>query len=64
MPTGKTGKSGKGKVGGIRLDDVWIKGRKVILRNVKQADLKRLWSLKYGEANPEWKKWDAPYLSS
>ena len=43
------------------MDDVWIEGSKVILRNVKQADLKRLWSLKYGEADPEWKKWDAPY---
>ncbi|MFD4928825.1 GNAT family N-acetyltransferase [Peribacillus butanolivorans] len=43
------------------MDDVWIKGRNVVLRNVKQDDLKLLWSLKYGEENPEWKKWDAPY---
>lgn len=50
------------EVGGSRLNDVRIEGSKVILRNVKQADLKRLWSLKYGEADPEWKKWDAPYL--
>lgn len=50
------------EVGGSGLDDVRIEGSKVILRNVKQADLKRLWSLKYGETDPEWKKWDAPYL--
>ncbi|PEJ32268.1 GNAT family N-acetyltransferase [Peribacillus butanolivorans] len=43
------------------MDDVWIKGRNVVLRNVKKDDLKLLWSLKYGEENPEWKKWDAPY---
>ncbi|MFC9599885.1 GNAT family N-acetyltransferase [Peribacillus butanolivorans] len=43
------------------MDDVWITGRNVVLRNVKKDDLKLLWSLKYGEENPEWKKWDAPY---
>ncbi|WP_285765991.1 GNAT family protein [Peribacillus sp. SI8-4] len=43
------------------MKDVRIEGNRVRLRNVKEADFKRLWSLKYGEVNPEWKKWDAPY---
>ncbi|MGE7878624.1 GNAT family N-acetyltransferase [Peribacillus muralis] len=44
------------------MEDVRIEGKRVSLRNVKETDLKCLWSLKYGEANPEWKKWDAPYF--
>ena len=43
------------------LIDVLITGKKVRLRNVRQDDLKTLWSLRYGEENPIWKKWDAPY---
>lgn len=44
------------------MKDVLIKGEKVLLRNVQEDDLKDLWSLKYGDENPAWKKWDAPYL--
>ncbi|KWW22444.1 MULTISPECIES: GNAT family protein [Peribacillus] len=44
------------------MEDVRIVGKRVSLRNVKEADFKCLWSLKYGEVSPEWKKWDAPYF--
>ncbi|MFJ7830307.1 MAG: GNAT family N-acetyltransferase [Peribacillus sp.] len=44
--------------------DVLITGKKVRLRNVQQDDLKTLWSLRYGEENPMWKKWDTPYSAN
>lgn len=46
------------------LIDVLITGKKVRLRNVQQDDLKTLWSLRYGEENPLWKKWDTPYSAN
>ncbi|WP_211747612.1 GNAT family protein [Paenibacillus sp. Marseille-Q4541] len=33
----------------------------VVLRTIEEADIEELYHLLYGEANPEWKKWDAPY---
>jgi len=38
-----------------------IEGKVVSLRSVEDDDLFPLWRLIYGEENPEWKKWDAPY---
>lgn len=40
-----------------------IKGEKVVLRQVEKADLPTLWELRYGDPDPEWKKWDAPYFT-
>ncbi|WP_096440114.1 GNAT family N-acetyltransferase [Alteribacter populi] len=34
----------------------------VMIRQIEEADLKRLWELTRKEENPEWKKWDAPYF--
>ncbi len=34
----------------------------MILRSIQESDLPILWSLIYGEENPEWKEWDAPYF--
>lgn len=39
------------------------KDREVVIRPVKEKDLKKLWELIYKEDTPEWKKWDAPYFS-
>ncbi|MBM7553004.1 RimJ/RimL family protein N-acetyltransferase [Thalassobacillus pellis] len=39
----------------------YIPGEKVILRSIKEEDHPYLWKLIYGEQEPEWKKWDAPY---
>jgi RimJ/RimL family protein N-acetyltransferase len=36
-------------------------GEKVNIRTIHEDDLPDLWRLMYGEKNPEWKKWDAPY---
>jgi hypothetical protein len=41
---------------------VYYEGRKVTVRSTEDRDLSILWKLIYGEANPEWKKWDAPYF--
>lgn len=38
-----------------------IEGKAVSLRSIEDDDIFPLWSLIYGEENPEWKKWDAPY---
>lgn len=38
-------------------------GEKVILRPLKTEDLSLLWENIYGESNPEWKEWDAPYFT-
>ncbi|WP_026694959.1 GNAT family N-acetyltransferase [Peribacillus kribbensis] len=40
---------------------VLIQGEKVILRSLEELDAEALWNLKYSAANPEWKRWDAPY---
>ncbi|MFD1954222.1 GNAT family N-acetyltransferase [Paenibacillus thailandensis] len=39
-----------------------IDGKALSLRSVQDDDLFTLWELIYGEAKPEWKKWDAPYF--
>ncbi|WP_223702148.1 GNAT family N-acetyltransferase [Sutcliffiella deserti] len=39
-----------------------INGNKVQLKPVEQEDLPVLWNLIYGEEEPEFKKWDAPYF--
>ncbi|GLX70263.1 GNAT family N-acetyltransferase [Paenibacillus glycanilyticus] len=39
-----------------------INGKRTTLRSVQEEDLYSLWQLKYGEENPEWKQWDAPYF--
>jgi RimJ/RimL family protein N-acetyltransferase len=41
---------------------MYVRGEKVIVRDVEEKDLPTLWELIYGEAEPEWKKWDAPYF--
>ncbi|MFT4417195.1 GNAT family N-acetyltransferase [Fredinandcohnia humi] len=41
---------------------VCLKGIKVRLREIQREDLEILWELRYGDPNPEWKKWDAPYF--
>lgn len=33
----------------------------VTIRPITEQDLHRMWELTFKEANPEWKKWDAPY---
>jgi RimJ/RimL family protein N-acetyltransferase len=39
-----------------------IKGSKVILKPVEKEDLPIYWNIIYGEEDPEFKKWDAPYF--
>lgn len=39
-----------------------IIGHKVDLKPIEDTDLAQLWQLIYGEENPEWKNWDAPYF--
>ncbi|AST90448.1 GNAT family N-acetyltransferase [Sutcliffiella cohnii] len=39
-----------------------IVGEKIILRSVQKEDIQTLWKLRYGEEDPEFKKWDAPYF--
>ncbi|MGL4522390.1 MAG: GNAT family N-acetyltransferase [Bacilli bacterium] len=36
--------------------------QELIIRLIVLEDLHRIWTLLYGEAQPEWKKWDAPYF--
>lgn len=42
--------------------EVHLQGAKVTLRNFRDDDLPIYYRLCYGEAEPEWKKWDAPYF--
>ncbi|MFP7494871.1 GNAT family protein [Terribacillus saccharophilus] len=35
----------------------------VVIRPPREEDGPTLWKLKYGEEEPEWKKWDAPYFT-
>lgn len=44
------------------MENLIVAGEKVQLRNIKHEHLKELWTLIYGEENPEFKKWDAPYF--
>ncbi len=46
----------------IMLRDTVLRGEKVIIRSIQENDLPILWRLIYGKENPEWKKWDAPYI--
>ncbi|RHW42126.1 N-acetyltransferase [Neobacillus notoginsengisoli] len=39
-----------------------ISGEKVLLKPFAKDDLPILWEWIYGDDNPEWKKWDAPYF--
>ncbi|WP_059170630.1 GNAT family N-acetyltransferase [Bacillus sp. FJAT-27445] len=38
-----------------------ISGGKVTIKPLSEYDLPILWDCIYGEEDPEWKKWDAPY---
>ncbi|OCA90674.1 GCN5 family acetyltransferase [Bacillus sp. FJAT-27225] len=37
-------------------------GRLVTIKPISPDDLPVLWEMIYGEEEPEWKKWDAPYF--
>jgi RimJ/RimL family protein N-acetyltransferase len=50
-------------IGGNLTLAIEIIGEKVILRMVEDRDLKLLWDYMYGDTNPEWKNWDAPYFT-
>jgi RimJ/RimL family protein N-acetyltransferase len=39
-----------------------LREKKVTLRRLKPEDIPLLWEFIYGQAEPEWKKWDAPYF--
>ncbi|WP_078382237.1 GNAT family N-acetyltransferase [Sutcliffiella halmapala] len=39
-----------------------IQGNKLQLKALEKEDLSILWELIYGEEEPEYKKWDAPYF--
>jgi hypothetical protein len=34
----------------------------VVVRSIEPSNVPVLWKLIYGEPEPEWKKWDAPYF--
>lgn len=34
----------------------------VTIRSIEESDYEVLYQLKYGDEQPEWKKWDAPYF--
>lgn len=36
--------------------------KNVLIRRMKVSDYPILWQFIYGQENPEWKKWDAPYF--
>lgn len=38
-----------------------MQDQELVIRPIKEQDLVRLWELVYKDAQPEWKKWDAPY---
>ncbi|MFQ3546047.1 GNAT family protein [Halobacillus rhizosphaerae] len=48
---------------GNALKKVALRGEKVFLRSLNEEDLPILWKLIYGDKDPVWKKWDAPYYS-
>ncbi|WP_232223951.1 GNAT family N-acetyltransferase [Anoxybacteroides tepidamans] len=39
-----------------------LTGEKVVVREICPVDLPILWHYIYGEKDPEWKRWDAPYF--
>ncbi|UOQ43254.1 GNAT family N-acetyltransferase [Halobacillus salinarum] len=43
------------------LKRVTLNGNRVILRSLREEDMPILWKLIYGEQEPAWKNWDAPY---
>ena len=44
------------------MTQTYLKGEKVVVRTIEDADLYLLWQEIYKEEHPEWKKWDAPYF--
>jgi RimJ/RimL family protein N-acetyltransferase len=44
------------------MSTIRLLGKRVTLRPPTEADLPQLYQLIYGETNPEWKKFDAPYF--
>lgn len=38
------------------------KDNELMIRQITEEDLPKLWELIYKEESPEWKKWDAPYF--
>ncbi len=36
--------------------------KELVIRPINEKDVPQLWQLIYGEKEPEWKKWDAPYF--
>ncbi len=45
----------------MSVQPIQIEGKLVTLRSITDQDIPVLWELIYGEEEPEWKKWDAPY---
>ncbi|PEY34655.1 GNAT family N-acetyltransferase [Bacillus cereus] len=44
------------------MEHIYLQGKKVIVRKIEEKDIHSLYSQRYKEENPEWKKWDAPYF--
>lgn len=44
------------------MEQIYLQGKKVIVRKIEEKDINSLYSQIYKEENPEWKKWDAPYF--
>lgn len=44
------------------MERIYLQGKKVIVREIEEQDMKVLWEQIYKEDKPEWKKWDAPYF--
>lgn len=40
---------------------ILLTSERISLRSVEQSDYRQLYNYMYGEPNPEWKCWDAPY---
>jgi RimJ/RimL family protein N-acetyltransferase len=45
-----------------QMKEMKLVGKNVIVRPIQSSDFPILWNYIYGEDNPEWKKWDAPYF--
>ncbi|AWC28495.1 GNAT family N-acetyltransferase [Bacillus cytotoxicus] len=44
------------------MERIYLEGKKVIVREIDEADIHSLYEQIYKEEKPEWKKWDAPYF--
>lgn len=42
--------------------EVKLQAERVTLRSLQEEDFREVYRLCYGEREPEWKKWDAPYF--